>query len=128
MKMLRLSPVTVWLFALWLFAAPSHAESSCYQKSELVLFQEAVQVVSAEQDFGRGCWLLRLRLQGKTTPQGHAMFCDHNACDPRPEFTEGIYWLDKSPRTRNVASVSPVDSRSCSDVTLCIVPQRISDT
>jgi hypothetical protein len=128
MKMLRPSLVTAWLFALWLAAVPSHAASSCYQRSELVLFGEVVAVVSVEQDFARGCWRLRLRLLDDTTPQGHAMFCGQNACRDRLGPTEGIFWWFKSQRNLNVGSISLVENGSCSDVTFDIVPQKTSET
>ncbi|HWM93424.1 MAG TPA: hypothetical protein VN493_21870 [Thermoanaerobaculia bacterium] len=116
------------LVAVWLAAAPAHAESGCYQKSDLSMFAEVVEVVAAEQMKDLGCWHLRLRLRGgPADPFGHAMICGGNGCRSGSDLVEGIYWLDRSPRNRNVGQVIRVENRSCTDVSFCVAPADESE-
>ncbi len=110
------------LVVAWLAAAPVHAATACYQKSDLSLFGDVVEVVAVEQMKELGCWQLRLRLRA-----GHAMICGGNACGSGSDLVEGIYWLDRSPGNLNVGQVMRFESRSCTDVSFNIVPANQTD-
>jgi hypothetical protein len=109
-------------------AMPARAVGSCYQRSDLDFFQQVVEIVEAWPDSPRGCWHVRLRLRGRTSPQGHAMICGGNACDPSLPLREGVYWRDGSPLNENIYRVIREENGSCTDVSFCIVPQSASDT
>jgi hypothetical protein len=107
-------------------AAPGQAGGSCYQPSNLVFFQEVVEVVAAERRAALGCWVVRLRL--RTSPQAHAMFCDRRSCAANLGITEGIYWWGSSPVNENIERVLRVENGSCTDVSFCIVPEDEGET
>lgn len=110
------------LLALHPTPAPAQTFDSCYQPSNLLFFQDVVELVSWDQDAQRGCWVLRLRLRGAGSPQGHAMICNGNACSPQLLLTERIYWQKASPISRNVWRVTWEDNGSCTDVSFCVEP------
>jgi hypothetical protein len=111
-----------------LTAVPTEAAGQCYQESALPFFQKVVTFVSGTRDAARGCWNVRLRLLGPASPQGHAMFCGRNACDPRLEPNEGIYWWHGSPNNENIRQVLRTENGHCGDVSFCIVPNDLSET
>lgn len=102
-------------------AAPGQAGGSCYQPSDLVFFQEVVEIVAAERNAALGCWVVRLRL--RTSPQAHVMLCGGHSCATDPGKTEGIYWWKSSPVNENIERVTRVENGSCADVSFCIVPK-----
>ena len=117
------------LLATGSVAAPARAADSCYQPSDLRFFDDVVELVSWERNPQLDCWLLRLRLRGgPSSPQGHAMICKGNACSSQLPLHEGIYWWKTSPMNDNVKSVSVVESRSCTDVTVCVAPNTPTET
>ena len=109
-------------------AVPARAAGSCYQESALPFYQEVVQIVDYGVDDELGCWLVRLRLRGKRTPQGHAMICEGNACEPHRGLLEGIYWWEAAEANENIALVIPKQNGSCTDVSFCIVPKDVTET
>lgn len=116
------------LLGLGAAAAPARAAGSCYQHSDLLFFQQVVEIVEHGRDLAQGCWHVRLRLRGKSSPQGHAMICGGNACDPRLGIHEGIYWWESSEANDNVLRVLSVEHGSCTDVSFCIVPKDVRET
>lgn len=125
MDKLRTSAVIACLLSL-ATAASVRAGDQCYERSDLNFFHQVVEIVEHGVDEERGCWIVRLRLRGQTSPQGHAMICSGNACDPRLPLRDGIYWWEAAEANENIARVFSKQNGSCTDVTFCVQPQEQS--
>ncbi len=121
------SLIVLLLFAIAL-PAPARAVDSCYQQSNLLFFQQVVELVSSERNLALDCWVLRLRLRGAGSPEGNGMICKGNACSPQLPLREGIFWSEASSWNQNILRVSRVENLSCTDVTFCVEPVDPAET
>lgn len=109
-------------------AGPVWAGAACYQRSNSLFFQQVVEIIEGTPDPVHGHWTVRLRLRGRTSPQGHAMICNGNACDPRLPLREGIFWWEASAVNDNVLRVIAMENGNCTDVTFYIEPKNAGET